>query len=141
MAQTLYLTAAEITMWKKLPADLTKYWTPEEETLTFKDTDEKRAVRWKNAKLSAPAFKGLYEKAATVNTKAGAHDLIDSVVTDNLATDDMLELCFAAGPNVVGEILWRLISAAGTSHACEEIAALSTVRHGLLLSQQSTFTS
>ncbi len=132
---TLHLTDAEQKLFDALPADVQAHATVERETLTFTDTDQHRESRLRQMHLKNPALHAFQEKAKSQTFTADELiDMAESVDLSSISKDDVMELAFAWGPDVFRVLIAEALPAVKSGQDLQEVADLSSLRHGLLLS-------
>ncbi len=134
MTTTLYLTAEEKKMFKNLPDSVQKSVAVEDESLTFKDSDEKRAVRMRNVSIQHPAYKMLQKQTKSKKpTEKMINDMVASADLSGLSEHDVMELAFAWGPDVFTVMIAVALTNAKTQEEIVNAAGFSRLRHGLFL--------
>jgi hypothetical protein len=132
---TLHLTDAEQTLFEALSADLQARATVERETLTFTDTDQHRASRLRLMHLKNPVLKEFQESAQSKTLTADElAELAGTIDLSSISKDDVMELAFAWGPDVFRVLIAEALPEVKTGQDLQEVADLSNLRHGLLLS-------
>jgi hypothetical protein len=131
---TLYLTAAEQKVFQALPDGIRTGHTVETETLTFKDSAEQQKVRLRNMKFTDARLTSLESQAQNCKNPEEVAAIIKKIDFNTLPQDDMLELMFAMGPDVFTYLMAGAMKAAKTADDVVDLASMSTMRHGLLLS-------
>lgn len=129
----LYLTVTEQKQFRSLPSSLTQGWNIEEEQKPFQDNEEKFAVRLRNMRLHSPKFLDFQSRAQACTTVEELQVVIDGFDLSDLPPEDLMELYFTIGPATIGRLIENMLASAQQLEELEAIAALSTVRHGLLL--------
>lgn len=134
---TLYLTATEQSLYDSLSDALRDGWTTTDETLTFRDTDHRRRIRFEMLKLDDPRMQHFMEKAAQTETAEALDALIKGTDFTEVSDADFSELMFAIGPDGVTILLHAALKTAKDDDDVAYAAELSNVRHGLLESLQN----
>jgi hypothetical protein len=134
--QPLWLTAHEQTLFKALPSSLREGWEVRDETLTFKDSGEQRAARMSLMRLHDPKLIGFREEAQKLSSEE-LTALIKKTDLRGVSDDDIGELFFALGPDLLTRILDSMLQSATSDSDLDDIAAMITVRHSLLASFHS----
>ncbi len=131
---TVYLTTEEKERWEKLPSNFIENITVENETMQFADSPEKITIRMRNLKVEHPSLVALREHAKDVQTADDFKNALESIDLEALPENDLMELYFAMGPELIGSIIKESIGDIASSDDAESFASLTFVRHGLLLS-------
>ena len=129
---TLYLTADEIKLFDALSDDLKEGWETEEETIVYEDTEEQRNLRLDFMEISDPVAKDIQEKAKGAKSPQDAGAVLEGYDMGNLAEDDMWEVFFALGPDVLTSMIEKFFAEVKDDKGVENISTLSIVRHELL---------
>lgn len=134
MVPALILTTAEKKIFAALPQELRRDFAIEAEELTFKDSDEKRAIRMRNMKVSNPALKKLQEQGKKKQfTEAELKKSAETIDLSGLGEKDVMELAFAWGPEVFTLMIGVALKGAKTADDMSAALGLTRLRHGLLL--------
>lgn len=139
MANPLYRTDAEAALFKKLPADKAKDFALETETLRYEDTPRRRQIRLELLRLHDPNLQRFQLK---VKTAKNADDILKhagELDLSSIAKSDLAQLFFALGPDIVGSLVAAMLKQKDAD--IEMIAALSILRHEMLVSLQSVSSS
>ena len=131
MTHPLYLTADEMTMFEKLPANVKEGWELEEEKMTFQDSEEKWALRRQLVRFQDPRLKKLQEKLKKLTGKDLA-PLIEETDLSKLGKDDFISLCYAMGPAVLSIIMQKILGLSTSDDDLQIVSGFSDVRHALL---------
>ncbi len=131
----LYLTKEEQKVFGALPEKLRTNVRVEDEKLSFIDSEESRMDRMRAMTVKHKDLQKIREQAATRKfTQADVEELSRTLDLSDLDQDDFLELAFAWGPEVFSWMIGFGLPASQSPDDLREIAELSTIRHGLLLS-------
>lgn len=131
---TLYLTADEKKLFDALPAAVRDGWVIELEQRTFVDTPEKRNMRFSLVRLHDPKLLAFRDRIASMSSADALISVMKDMDMQGVSEDDLAELFFALGPNVLSVIIPALITAATTDASLEEVCSLSVLRRSLLSS-------
>jgi hypothetical protein len=134
---TLYLTATEQSLYDSLSDALRDGWTTKDESLTFRDTDHRRRIRFEMLKLDDPRMQHFMEKASQTETADALDALIKGTDFTEVSDADFSELMFAIGPDGVTTLLHAALKTAKDDDDVAYAAELSNIRHGLLESLQN----
>ena len=132
---TLHLTPAEQAIFDRLPDEIRDGARVEPETITFVDSDAHRDSRMRHLHLETPVLKEYQDQAATL--RFTAEQLIEQAQKLDLSSiskKDVMELAFAWGPDVFTALIGEALPSVKTVQELQEIADLTDLRHGLLLS-------
>lgn len=135
---TLFLTAAEKKLFDALPKEVKGEWTVEEERMTFEDSPEKRQVRLRNMQLKHPKLASLRNRAKSLKSSDEFQKLSEEIDFNAVSEDDLMELYFAMGPNILSEIIGMTLSNVKTSDGFLGVVALTAIRHSLLVALSSS---
>lgn len=134
----LFLTAAELKLFEKLPDAVRAGAKVEEEKLTFTDTAERMEARMRNLKIEHPALKKLQQESAGKQYKPeDIEKIAETIDLSGLSQPDLIELAFAWGPNMFTTMINAALPAVTSIEGLTEVAQLAGIRHGLLLSLSS----
>ena len=128
MVTALYLTAEEKKMFDGLPQKLREGWTVELETGTFQDDEDHMRMRQQMARFHDPELRRLQKKIMDKSEKEIA-DVIREVDLSNLSDDDLSQMYFVLGPQVLGSVIRVLLADVSSDDALEGLASLTNVRH------------
>ena len=134
---TLHLTTSEQSAFDALSEQLREGWTVKPETLTFKDTDHRRRIRFELLRIEDPAMQKFMASAAQAESPEAFEKLVQSTDFSDLSDSDFSELMFAIGPDGVTSMLGAALASVKTDEDVAYAAELSHVRHGILESLQN----
>ncbi len=137
MPQTLFLTDSEKTMFEGLDSSAKEGWDISEETLTFSDTEEYRKIRLELLRVHDPKLQELQKKALEAKTSEEMEELIAHIELQDLPEDDLMQLFFAMGPDVLTSFIKVYLEQSKMDDDLEAVCALTSIRHALLDSLQS----
>lgn len=136
--RTLYLTAKERALVAALPPALRGQWNVEEETLTYQDTAERRAFRFRLMRVHDEQLLRFREEAAQAKTEAAFLDLVSTVDLRKVDSRDLTHVVFALGPDAMALLIADVLEEAKNSEDIELAAAFAALRHGMLESFSET---
>ena len=131
---TLYLTSSEELVFATLPEALREGWTIEQEALSYTDTPLKRTMRLSLLRLHDPILVQLHKEIGQAKEPREMVPFFERIDFSHIDGDDLAELFFAVGPEVLSEVIAHLLSAARTDTEVEAVTALTVIRHALLQS-------
>jgi len=137
MATPLWLTADERQIFTSLPPSVQDGWEVREETQTFTDTAERRNARLNLMRLHDPKLLAFQEKVKKESVPEAIGKLLEETDMRDVAEDDLAELFFALGPDVLTRIITPLLGAAKNDGDVDDVASLLLIRHSLLASFSS----
>ena len=138
MMTTLHLTADEKKLFEKLPQELQEGWTVEEEKQFYEETPEKANVRLRLLRVHDPKISAFLDEA---EKKKDANELAALILDTDLSgvsEGEIAKLFFTLGPEPIGKIIISLLQEVKKDKDIEDIVAISTIRHELLVSLQVT---
>ncbi len=128
----LFLSADEKTLFASMKPELTGGWEVEEETLSFEDSDTRRAMRFNLLRLHDPLLLKAREKMMGVKTEEQFHEALKSLDLSQIGNQDFSRLLYALGPDALGLMIMDVIERASAHEDLELISALSGLRHLML---------
>lgn len=134
----VFLTAHEQSAFLQLPAAIRPMATVEPEVLSYQDNDKRREIRVRNMQLRHPTLLQLKERLTSASALKEVTALLATMDFSVLPEDDLAELYFAMGPNVVSQLLTNLLPNVRSKEDLEALVSLSLIRHSLLLSLSPT---
>lgn len=134
---TLYLTGEEGKKFSVLPEAVRSTFSVEKETLTYKDSPKRRGVRFSLLQATDPQVQAVKDVALSSKTDEEFLEAAKAVDMRKVSEEQIADVLFALGPDVIGHFLVNLLSHAKTSDDMELIAALSEARHAMLSSLTS----
>lgn len=137
MPQTLFLTDSEKAIFDGFEASQKEGWEVQDETLTFQDTEEYRKIRLELLRVHDPKLQDFQKKATEAKNSEEVEELIANIELQNLPEDDLMQLFFAMGPDVLTSFIKVYLEQAKTDDDLEAACALTNIRHALLDSLQS----
>jgi hypothetical protein len=129
----LHLTKPERIIWDALPNGLKEGWEIEQEANTTHDTPAHFQMRLALLRLHDPKLMQLRDAAMKSDSAETVTKLLEETNLSNVSDGDLAELFFALGPSMLSEYVSSLLKKAKDDPDLEDIAALTTIRHELLL--------
>ncbi len=129
---TLYFLPAEKKVFSLLPADMQKGWTIEPEVLTYADTPERRAFRFKMLRVHDKQLVRFREKALSAKNPKEFMDLAATIDLRTVDNRDLTSIVFALGPDVMSMIIAGILESPKNHEDLELAAAFAALRHGML---------
>ncbi len=128
----LFLTSVEHALLLQRFPRFTDTYTYAEETHVFTDSVRRMMLRLSLVRLRDPSLIALRDRI----TKAGTLDEAVSIISEHdlkgVPDEDVSQIIFALGPDVLGQVIWKLIRALHSKDDLEQIAVLSFLRHEIL---------
>ncbi len=134
MMKTIYLTAQEKNIYDALPDDVREGWEVEDETVSYQDSDAKRATRFALLRLHDPKLLAFRDVASKVKNIEDLNVLNQRSDLSDVQDADLAELFFALGPEVLTHLIGFLFPSISDDEALEDIVALTVIRHSFLTS-------
>ena len=131
---TLFLTAAERKAFDALPQKIREWWKVEGETVTFRDSDEGRLMRYGLARFHDPRLQSFIQQVLAQKSVSGAAALFQKTDLAGVMDEDIAELFFVLGPSGASVLVSCMLQAVKSDTDLEGVAALTVIRHSLLLS-------
>ncbi len=139
---TLQLTKAEMTLFQALPESVRNGWKTEEELLTFEDTPSRRSMRMSVIKLTDPRLLRLRTQVSELQQKPqDAKKLMDDMDFSDVNDDDLLQLFYAMGPDVLTFMIVQLLQPTANDEDVQMVASLSMIRHLILFAFVEAYSS
>lgn len=129
---TLYLTKDEQKLFAKLPAELTKELSVEQETMTYEDSPRRRGMRFALLAVKDPELVRLQESMRIAQSEADITKALQSFDLAKIHNADFTQILFAMGPTVIGMIIESLLATTSNSEDIEVVIAYSLLRHDML---------
>lgn len=129
---TLYLTGEERKVFAKLPAELTKDLTVEDERLEYEDNARRRSIRLKHLSVNDTSLKNFFATAALAASEAEFVSMLGALDLKSVSNDDVAEIMFAVGPDGTSFMIAQALEHAENRDAVELATALSLLRHEML---------
>lgn len=130
----LFLQPAERSLLAARRLSFAEDFTIAEETHTFRDDPRRMMIRLSLVRLRSPALIALREKIEQASTLEQAAAIIAEHDLRGVPDEDLSQIVFALGSEVLGQVIWMLIRAADSTDDLMRIAALSFLRHEIFLS-------
>ena len=129
----LRLTKAEEKLFRALPDAVRDGWQVEEETLTYDDKPENRILRLQFINFTSPPMVAFAQKARAAKSKEALAALVESELNiASMSNDDLGQLFYALGPDVVTQLITEILRVAKDDEAILTVASLGKIRHVLL---------
>lgn len=128
----LFLTKAEHALLKQRFPQYEKEYTYAEENHEVKDSSRRMMLRLSLVRLRSPSLIALRDKITKATTLEAAVAIIAEHDLKGTPDEDLSQIMFALGPDVLGEVLWMLLRFAQSHDDLEHIATLSFLRHEIL---------
>lgn len=132
MTTPLWFTADEATVFTALPEAVRNGWEVREETLSFADSEEKRAARLSLLRLHDPKLLKFQADAEKIDSPDAMAALFAATDLQGVSEDDLAELFFALGPDLLTRVIRDLLAAVKTDADLDAVASLLLIRHSLL---------
>ncbi len=129
---TLHLTKDEQKLFAKLPAELTKELSVEQETMTYEDSPRRRGMRFALLAIKDPELVRLQESMRAVQSEADVMKALQSFDLTKIHDADFTQMLFAMGPNAIGVIIENLLTSTSNAEDMEVVTAYSLLRHDML---------
>lgn len=128
----LFLTKAEHTLLLQRFPDFGIKYSYAEENHTFKDSARRMMLRLSLVRLRSPSLIQLRETITRAKTLEDAVAVIAEHDLRGVPDEDLSQIVFALGPDVLGQVIWTMIRDARSMIVLEQVAALSFLRHEIL---------
>lgn len=134
MLTTLFLTAEEQAIYNALPATLQEGWSIEAETQQYKDTQQKRVLRFRLYRAYDPRLRVLMQSFETASSDEELKNILTNASLKDVSDTALAELFFTMGPGPISAFIVAMLKGAKKDEDIERIASLSIIRHALLSS-------
>lgn len=128
----LFLTRGEHGLLKQRFPRFTEKYTYAEENHTFLDSTRRMMLRLSLVRLRSPSLIALRDKITAAATLEEAVAIIAQHDLKGTPDEDLSQIVFALGPDVMGQVIWSLIQHATSEAALDHVAVLSFLRHEIL---------
>ena len=128
----LFLTKEEQSVFDQLSADLKEGWDATLESLQYQDTMERQIMRLSLIRLHDPKLQALRSASQNAQTVDDVVAIVSDFDLKNIDEDDLAELFFAMGPNVMSGLIVLQLQSVKTDADIEGVSALTVIRHSLL---------
>ena len=128
----LYLLADEKTLFASMKPELTGGWVVEEETLSFEDSDTRRAMRFSLLRLHDSLLLKTREKILAAKTEEQFRGELKTLDFSKIGNSDFSRLLYALGPDALGMMVQDVLLNVSSKSDLELAAALSGLRHLML---------
>lgn len=131
--ESLYLTKAEHALLQQRLPRFTETYVFLEESIIFADSVRRMMLRLALVRLHHPSLITLREKVSTAPTLDDAVAVIAQYDLKGVPDEELSQIIFALGPDVIGQVIWMLIqNSSQQENALNQIAILSFLRHEVL---------
>lgn len=130
--ETLFLTGTERDAFEMLSSGLRDGWAVQAEDLVYEDTAEKRMIRMMLVRLHDPKLLALRSSVQSGGSLDQTVSAIQSVDLKDISEDDIAELFFALGPDILSRLILLTLMEAREDVDLERVAALTLIRHSML---------
>lgn len=134
----LFLTSAEHSLLHQRFPHFTDSYTYAQETHVFADSARRMMLRLSLVRLRSPSLIRLRDAISAAATLEDAVAIIATHDLTGVPDEDLSQIVFALGPDVIGQVIWMLIRKAGTVKDLEHVAVLSFLRHEVLFAYAHT---
>lgn len=131
---TLHLTPTEQTLHAALPADVRSDIAVVAERLSFEDSEELLSVRLELMHFSDPAMLDLRKRIQSAASMDDMMAAVDALDFRTVSEHDLIELLFALGPTIVGNLIEEMLHDAKEVDDVRSVATFSAIRHVMLQS-------
>jgi hypothetical protein len=128
----LFLTSTEHTLVLQRFPRFAEMYTYAEETHTFADSARRMMLRLSLVRLRSPSLIKLRDSITKAQTLEDAVAIIAEHDLKGVPDEDLSQIVFALGPDVIGQVMWMLIRKADRVHDLDQVAVLSFLRHEIL---------
>lgn len=128
----LFLTPAEHSLVKQRFPRFTEMYTYAEENHSFADSARRMMLRLSLVRLRSPSLIALRDKITAAKTLEDAVAIIAEHDLKGVPDEDLSQIIFALGPDVLSQVIWMLIRKADRVNGLEQVAVLSFLRHEIL---------
>ena len=128
----LFLTSAEHTLVKQRFPRFSESYTHAEENHTFHDSVRRMMLRLSLVRLRSPSLIALRDKITAAKTLEEAVSIIADHDLKGVPDEDLSQIVFALGPDVLSQVIWFIISRADRVNDLDQVTVLSFLRHEIL---------
>jgi hypothetical protein len=128
----LFLTKAEYGLLRQRFPRFSEHYTYAEENHTFRDSARRMMLRLSLVRLRSASLIALRDKITAAKTLEDAVSIIAEHDLKGVPDEDLSQIVFALGPDVLSQVIWMLIRKTGSIHNLEQVAVLSFLRHEIL---------
>jgi hypothetical protein len=129
---TLTLTVDEEAVFKNIAERLKKDVRLESEKLTYADSPERQAIRFKLLSLKDPTLLDFASKAKAAKTDEDFIRIAESMDLTKASSSSVTQILFALGPLSLGRMIMTILSRAQDADDIALVAGLSEIRHDML---------
>lgn len=128
----LFLTRAEHGLLQQRFPNFSNDYTYAEENHHFDDSARRMMLRLSLVRLHSPSLIELRTKITAAATLEDAVAIIGQHDLKGVPDDDLSQIVFALGPDVIGQVIWMLIHDAKEMNVLDQVCVLSFLRHEVL---------
>jgi hypothetical protein len=130
----LFLTGVEHSLLLQRFPQFADTYTFAEEAHTFTDSARRMMLRLSLVRLRSPSLIALRDRITAAQSLEDAALIIAEHDLAGVPDEDLSQIVFALGPDVLSQVIWMLIRRAHTIEELEQVAVLSFLRHEILSS-------
>ncbi len=128
----LFLTSVEFSLLEQRFPQFAEVYTHAEESHTFADSARRMMLRLSLVRLRSPSLIALRDRITSAQTLEDAVAIIADHDLAGVPDEDLSQIVFALGPDVLSQVIWMLIRRAKHMEDLEQVAVLSFLRHEIL---------
>jgi hypothetical protein len=128
----LFLTKAEHGLLRQRFPRFSDSYTHVEENHTFADSARRMMLRLSLVRLRSPKLIALRDTITKAETLEQAVAIIAEHDLKGVPDEDLSQIVFALGPDVLSQVIWTLIRDTRSMNGLEQVAVLSFLRHEIL---------
>jgi len=128
----LFLTNAEHALVRQRFPRFTEKYTYADENHAFADSARRMMLRLSLVRLRSPSLIRLRDTIAVAKTLEDAVAIIAEHDLKGVPDEDLSQIVFALGPDVLGQVIWTLIRDARSIKDLDQVCSLSFLRHEVL---------
>lgn len=130
----LFLTSVEHHLLLQRFPDFATQYTYAEEGHLMNDSSRRMMIRLSLVRLRSPELIALRDAITTATNTEDAAAIIAEHDLRGVPDEDLSQIMFALGTDVLGQVIWMLIRKASSLSDLEYVAVLTFLRHEILLS-------
>jgi hypothetical protein len=134
MLNTAFLTSQEQALFEALPDTLREGWKVEPETVTHKDSEKQKKLRFMLFSAYAPHLRVLIHSLESASTDKEMQKILMTADLKELSDTALAEIFFTMGPNSLSLFIVAMLEQVKDDEELERIVSLSVIRHSLLRS-------
>ncbi len=128
----LFLTRAEHALVKQRFPRFDEKYTHAEENHAFTDSARRMMLRLSLVRLRSPSLIALRDTITAAKTLEDAVAIIATHDLHGVPDEDLSQMVFALGPDVLSQVIWMMIRKADRVNGLDQVAVLSFLRHEIL---------